>query len=475
MAFARRDPRDLARAAYDKADLARLEAACASILARAPDDVEARRLMGRAHLKEDRPDRAEPWFREAAAREPGRAGVWTDLARALFELKREDEAEAILAAAAQSGVRSAALWTALGRQRLALSRAELARTAFEAAVETDEGHGDAWMGLAACGALSPDEPRARALAKSLEAGALAAHQAAGAAYALGEAAWRAGDVSGALARWAKANALELSLAGSRRDRLAGPMKAAEKLVTRSALARAGRAKPPPFTPLFVVGAPGAEAVARLLARHPGVIDAGAPRALPGATARMAAKLTGAAFPEGLDKLASPDLDAIAAEYADRVAPLAPNGGVVLDANPDNAHLAGAVALLFPGARMVRVDRDPMDAGLAVWRARATPPGVHANDMGGLARRLRRTARLDQRARAALPGVVTSVRLEALAADPEEETARLLKALDLDPAPGLARDFAVAGLGDGQRAEKGLGALKRGLQGLEGTYRQGVKR
>ncbi|MCG8442817.1 MAG: tetratricopeptide repeat protein, partial [Caulobacterales bacterium] len=196
MPHALADSRRAARTAFHRADHAKLERACAAILADAPEDAEARRLLGRAALRDLRPHDAAAFFRQAAARAPNEPGTWTDLARALLELGRAEEAEAHLDAAATRGVASAGLLTLLGDVRARLSRAEAAREAYETALEDAPYHGEAFRGLALAGGLGPGEParsRAQQLTRDPDRPARAAAMA---GYALAEAALREGDEDG---------------------------------------------------------------------------------------------------------------------------------------------------------------------------------------------------------------------------------------------------------------------------------------
>lgn len=437
------DLRRAARAAFASEDDQRLTRACEAVLRAAPQDAEARRLLGRAALRDARPERAEPWFREAAARAPYDPGAWGDLARALVEQRRVADAEAILAAAASNGVRSASMLVFLGGLRERLGRRDDARAAYEAAIDADPMSGEAHRALAYAGGLSADEPRAARLSRLVGEGALTPAAAAAALFALAEAERRSGHGEAFMALLAQANARQLALWGRRKDPAGVGPKRLARLVTAKTLEAAARAQPAPFTPVFIIGLRegGQEHLARALAAHPDMADAGAFNLLGGPVLRAFEALTGRPAPEGFERLDAAQLDAIAAIYVERARRLFPDARAILDASLETDPLLGLVAVALPNARIIRLRRDPMDQGFAVYRRWHASGAPHTCDLAAIARRSKRFDWLGARMDAALGAAAIETRFERLVDHPAAELARLLAHCGVEPAPECARRFA----------------------------------
>lgn len=137
-------------------------------------------------------------------------------------------------------------------------------------------------------------------------------------------------------------------------------------IERASPLRAGEPRP-----LFIVGMPrtGTTVLERMLGRHTAIASAGELNAL------AAALCTGAdAFlpmpptAEAVERLRSADYQAVGRDYMRRTHALYRGRPMLLDKNPLNVFAAGFAARALPGARVLCLVRDPMDACFSNYKA-----------------------------------------------------------------------------------------------------------
>jgi len=105
---------------------------------------------------------------------------------------------------------------------------------------------------------------------------------------------------------------------------------------------------------------------------------------------------------------------------------------VIDKTTFNADYLGVIHSVFPNARMIYVQRDPIDACLSCYFQQFSPTLNFTMDLADLAHYCREHQRLMTHWRAALPaGTLLDVPYEELVADPEPWTRRILDFLGLD--------------------------------------------
>jgi len=191
-------------------------------------------------------------------------------------------------------------------------------------------------------------------------------------------------------------------------------------------------------PVFVVGMPrsGTSLVEQIVASHPQAFGAGEMddirrlvRELPtlvdtggGARAR---------FPECVDALGDKAIQALAMRYLAALDQRAPEAARVTDKMPFNMLWLGLIALLFPGARIVYCRREPMDNGLSCYVQLFSQGLRFAYDLGDIGHVYRQHERLMAHWARTLPLDMLTVDYEALVADPEAQTRRLIDFVGLE--------------------------------------------
>jgi hypothetical protein len=94
--------------------------------------------------------------------------------------------------------------------------------------------------------------------------------------------------------------------------------------------------------------------------------------------------------------------------------------------PENYKYAGLIHLALPNAKIVHVQRNPLDSCLSIFATSFENPPKYAHDLGELGRYYRRYQQLMAHWRAVLPeGVMLDVRYEDVVEDIEGQARRLL--------------------------------------------------
>jgi hypothetical protein len=174
-------------------------------------------------------------------------------------------------------------------------------------------------------------------------------------------------------------------------------------------------------PIFIVGLPrsGSSLVEQILASHPLVAAMGESAALTEAVeGRFPYPPDAAAEPDHFRRLARRYLDAQRQRgWRGRLRPA--------DKTLENLLHVGLVHLMFPRARILRVTRDPIDAGFACFRQLFARGNETLYDLTDIAQEIRRQEALMAHWRAVLPGRVTEVRYETLVTNPDREIRALI--------------------------------------------------
>ena len=110
----------------------------------------------------------------------------------------------------------------------------------------------------------------------------------------------------------------------------------------------------------------------------------------------------------------------------------PGAKRITDKMPDNFLLLGLIHRVFPNATLIHCRRHPIDTALSILATDFTSPLEYASERGDLVFFYRQYERLMAHWRKVLPtDRLIEVDYEALVADPEPQTRRLLSACGLD--------------------------------------------
>jgi hypothetical protein len=182
-------------------------------------------------------------------------------------------------------------------------------------------------------------------------------------------------------------------------------------------------------PIFILGVPrsGTSLVEQILASHPDVAGSGE-SAIFGETVLQ----IWPSYPAGAPALSATLAARIGESYLGRLRALAGDAPRITDKHLNNVIFAGLLHLVFPKARFVHVVRDPVDTCLSGFEVLFAAGNPYAYDLAELGRHYRAYEKLMAHWHGVLPpDAILRLSYEALVADPEIETRRLLAHCGLD--------------------------------------------
>ncbi len=181
-------------------------------------------------------------------------------------------------------------------------------------------------------------------------------------------------------------------------------------------------------PVFILGMPrsGTTLTEQILASHPSVYGGGERPDIPDIAARLHHVLKiPQTYPDCLPQADSLSLCKLAEEYLDQLPQAAALARLVTDKLPPNFHHLGLIALLFPNARILHCRRNPLDTCLSCFFQFFSQVMPFSRDLSSLGRYYRAYVRLMDHWRKTLPLAVLDVDYEAMVADQEGMTRRIL--------------------------------------------------
>jgi tetratricopeptide (TPR) repeat protein len=250
--------------------------------------------------------------------------------------------------------------------------------------------------------------------------------------------------------------------------------------------RAGTGDSDP-TPIFVLGMPrsGTTLVEQIIASHPDVFGAGELSLMRDVVAAAFATTGTSSYADLVARQDDAALAAMGRSYIARLRDYSPTARRITDKMPGNFLLIGMIKLALPNARVIHCVRDPADTGISIFKnyfARGLGALRYAYDLGEIGHYHRLYQTLMQHWHTVLPGFVHDVSYEALVADQEGETRRLLDACGLDFRPETLAFFkterpvhtaslaqvrspiSAASIGIAERYGDGLAPLRAALRG-----------
>jgi tetratricopeptide (TPR) repeat protein len=177
-------------------------------------------------------------------------------------------------------------------------------------------------------------------------------------------------------------------------------------------------------PVFVIGMPrsGTSLIEQILASHPDVCGVGEVRFWD----RVYESFARAAGDEGASALAGASRD-----YLEQLKTLAGPARRVVDKMPANFLYAGLIHAALPRARIIHVQRDPLDTCLSIYFQNFFRLQPYANDLASLAHYYGQYRRIAAHWRAVLPATtLLEVPYEALIENQEHWTRRILEFIGL---------------------------------------------
>jgi tetratricopeptide (TPR) repeat protein len=251
-------------------------------------------------------------------------------------------------------------------------------------------------------------------------------------YALGKYCDDVGRYAEAFGHYRKANELTKRYASSYdRSKLAQRADRVIACFDAAFGARAARHASATELPVFVVGMPrsGTSLVEQILASHPAVVGAGELNFWDAAFRdfKDADRLDGAP----LEELLATCVPGVAGSYLGRLPALTGPVLRVVDKMPANFLYAGLIHAIFPKARIIHMQRHPLDTCVSIYFQNFFGVSAYANDLDDLAHYYGEYIRITDHWRRLLPATaLLEVPYEGLIADQEGWTRRLIEFLGL---------------------------------------------
>jgi hypothetical protein len=176
---------------------------------------------------------------------------------------------------------------------------------------------------------------------------------------------------------------------------------------------------------------GTSLVEQILASHPHVYGAGELTTI-GDLAATLGRSTGSqhGYPRNVLNAGTEAIESCAAEYLRQIAALSGEAPRVSDKMPHNFLYLGLIDLMFPGARVIHVARDPMDTCLSLFFQTFNSMHSYSTDLTYLGAYYRQYERLMNHWERVLRIPMLTVRYETLVEDVEKATRDMLEFCEL---------------------------------------------
>jgi tetratricopeptide (TPR) repeat protein len=371
---------------------------------------------------------SETPLRRALKLRPTYVDAQVNLANSLVLLNRWRDAKELLEKALRSAPRNVAALVALGQIAGPEGRLDEAETLFKRAAEIDPSSPSAWAALAGVRKMTPADAEWAKRAEQIADGDLAPHDEAHVRYAIGKYHDDVGDFARAFRSYRRANELQKMAADpydrQAHERFVDDMK---RIYTREALAQAHAGASDSHRPVFVVGMPrsGTSLVEQIIASHPAAGGAGELPFWSDAIRRHESTIR-----QGLpDEVLRGKLSAA---YLRLLTQHSKDAERIVDKATFNSEYLGVIHSVFPNARFIYLQRDPIDVCLSAYFQQLSPEMTFAMDLSDLAHYYREHQRLVTHWRSALPpGALLDVPYAQLVADQERWTRKIVDFLGLD--------------------------------------------
>lgn len=457
-----------ARREWEQQQLEAAEGSLNSVLALAPDCLDAVRMLGMVAQRRGNHAKAVDCFRKVLATFPQDDELHVGLGIALFELAEPEQALAHFRQACTLAPTSALAWfnlgEALGRHalsqdsvaalrraieldpshvsaRLSLARVQASLGHINAAVagyrevvRRDPGNAEGWFGLSNLNTVRFDAADAARMQHALARPGLVGRDYELLAFSYAKALENQGEYAQAYEVFAHGNT-------SRRQRVKWDAAGERRRVAAIADVFA-KDLPTPLDPqlgreaILIVSIPrsGSTLVEQILASHPEVEGANEIKDMTHIIDEETA-LRKSAFPLWVPDASAEDWQRLGRDYLARTARWREHKPRFTDKSLVNWYLVGASLAMMPAARIVIVRRDPVETCLGCFRQCFSENSGFACSMDELADYCIDFLRLTRFWLEKYPDRVMDLQYESLVADPETEVRRLLDfcGLPFDPA------------------------------------------
>jgi tetratricopeptide (TPR) repeat protein len=393
-----------------------------------PDFGDANSNLGILLRCSGRVAEAETWLRRAIKINPKHVDARTNLGWALAYFGRLSDAKAQYRKALKFAPRHAQTLFAMGFLATIEGRFDEAEAMFKRALEADPKMPSAWAAMAGLRKMTSSDAAWLQSAEEIAAGGISVMDEADVRFAIAKYCDDVGDFKGAFQSYERANELhKMAAASYDRDARAQLVDDLMRVYTRETLSHVGPLASDSMKPIFVVGMPrsGTSLMEQIIASHPDAKGAGEPAFWSRAAHDHETVLRRTLLDESTRKrLAEDCLRDLQARSGDALR--------IVDKTPVNSDYLGMIHSVFPNARIIYMQRDPIDSCLSCYFQKFDVRLNFTMDLSDLAHYFRQHQRLMAHWRAVLPpGSILDVPYAELVTDQEGWTRKVLAFLGLE--------------------------------------------
>jgi len=399
------------------------------VLAAHPDDADIHVCLGIALHERGETADAVKHLRHACALEPRSASAWFNLGEALVQQVHTVDAVAALRRALELDPAHISARLSLAKAQASLGEVDAAIAGFREVLRRDPGNAEGWFGLSNLNTVRFDAADAASLKSALARPNLSPRDCELLGFTYAKALENRGDYAQAFEAFRTANA-------SRRRRVkwdaAGERKRVDEIQRVFA-----NGTPRPLDDelggevIFIVSIPrsGSTLVEQILASHPQVEGANEIKDIT-EVIDAETRRRNSAYPLWAADATAQDWQRLGREYLERTARWREAKPRFTDKSLLSWYLVGPALAMLPAARVVIIRRDPVETCLACFRQLFSERSAFACDLDELADYCIDFLRLTRFWREQYPDRVLDLEYENLQADPDAEIRRLLDFCDL---------------------------------------------
>jgi len=396
-------------------------------LALNPEYVEALNALGNALMTQGDYHQAEDAFRKAYAIQPAHREAGINLAATLQKAGQTSEAVATYRSILEFNPDLAEAENGLGIVLLGQGNSDDATAAFRRATEIKPELAEAWYNLASSDdEVSPEETRK--IQDILGNSNINDSQKTNLHFALAELSERHGDTDGAMSNLNEGNRLraeefaknEIIFDADDLDREISDITA---IFSADLLSRMREFGNQSEVPVFVCGMPrsGTTLVEQIISSHGEAGSVGE---------RQTVGDLVSDFPDGVTELTRERAGELCQLALNRFDVDSDRIKHVIDKSPFSFFYLGLIQVLFPNARVIHCQRNPMDVGLSCYAQNFTANHPWSTDLTGIGRYIQAESRMMEHWRSVLDLAILEVRYEDVVADIENQGRRIIDFLGL---------------------------------------------
>jgi len=403
------------------------------VIHRSPEHPEALNGLGAALCKIGKYPEAEHRFRQAVSLAPDYPEASCNLGNVLRWMGSLEESEFWLRRALKTKPTYVEARVGLGLTLILLGRTRDAKPRFEKVLirqvlENNPKMAGAWAVFATLKKMTPADSDWLRSATELAASGVPPLEEADLRFSIGKYFDDIGEFDKAFRSFEAANALLKSFAVKYDQK--GRDELVDQLIhtySKDVIAGIGEGASPSTKPVFVLGMPrsGTSLTEQILASHPSIKGAGELQFWNGVTRQRLAEVRA-----GLLDL--PTRKKLAEDYLQLLEKRTGDAPRIIDKTPSNADCIGIIHSVFPNARFICMERDPIDTCLSCYFQHFVAAVSFSTDLSDLAHYYRAHCRLVQHWQSVLPpDKMLVVRYEDLVQDQEAWTRKMLDFLGLE--------------------------------------------